>query len=34
LTLELSLSVGDVAGEGVTVGDDLPLGVLVKKAID
>ncbi|MFM8926911.1 MAG: isoleucine--tRNA ligase [Rhodoluna sp.] len=31
LTLELSLQVGDVAGEGVTVGDDLPLGVVVKK---
>ena len=33
LTLELSLSVGDVAGEGVTVGDELPLGLVVKKAI-
>ena len=31
LTLELTLEIGDVAGEGVTVGDDLPLGVVVKK---
>jgi len=31
LTLELELAIGDVAGEGVTVGDDLPIGVVVKK---
>jgi len=31
LTIELTLNVGDVAGEGVSVGADLPLGVVVKK---
>ncbi|MBU6144890.1 MAG: isoleucine--tRNA ligase, partial [Acidobacteria bacterium] len=31
LTLELIAQLGDVAGEGVTVGDDLPLGVVVTK---
>ena len=31
LTLELFSQLGDVAGEGTTVGDDLPIGVVVTK---
>jgi isoleucyl-tRNA synthetase len=31
LTLELETTLGDVEGEGVTVGEDLPIGILVKK---
>lgn len=31
LTLELNCQIGDVAGEGVTVGDELPIGIVVKK---
>jgi hypothetical protein len=31
LTLELVTQLGDVAGDGVTVGDDLALGVIVVK---
>ena len=31
LTLELETTHGDVEGEGVTVGEDLPIGILVKK---
>ena len=31
LTLELTTTLGDVEGEGVTVGEDLPIGILVKK---
>jgi len=31
LTLELVTQIGDVAGDGVTVGDDLALGVVVAK---
>jgi len=31
LTLELETAIGDVAGEGVSVGQDLPLGVVVVK---
>jgi isoleucyl-tRNA synthetase len=31
LTLELETTLGDVAGEGVSVGEDLPIGILVKK---
>jgi isoleucyl-tRNA synthetase len=31
LTLELEAVLGDVQGEGVSVGDDLPIGIVVKK---
>jgi isoleucyl-tRNA synthetase len=31
LTLELVTSLGDVAGEGTTVGEDLPVGIVVAK---
>jgi isoleucyl-tRNA synthetase len=31
LTLELVTSLGDVAGEGTTVGEDLPVGIMVAK---
>jgi isoleucyl-tRNA synthetase len=31
LTLELEAVLGDVQGEGVTVGDDLPIGIVVSK---
>lgn len=31
LTLELESVLGDVQGEGVTVGDDLPIGIVVSK---
>jgi isoleucyl-tRNA synthetase len=31
LTLELETTLGDVEGEGVTVGEDLPIGIVVKK---
>jgi isoleucyl-tRNA synthetase len=31
LTLELETIIGDVAGEGTVVGDDLPIGIVVSK---
>jgi hypothetical protein len=31
LTLELESVLGDVEGEGTTVGDDLPIGIVVSK---
>jgi isoleucyl-tRNA synthetase len=31
LTLELEATIGDVEGEGTTVGADLPIGIVVRK---